>query len=58
MIDENLYEWKVYYKNVFLGRTNTEGRVKLVREKVSEPITHGSIRYELDRKECYIRKTI
>jgi hypothetical protein len=34
MIDENRYEWEVYYNGVLLGRTTTEGRFQLVKEKI------------------------
>ena len=35
MIDENRYEWEVYYNGVLLGRTTTEGRFQLVKEKIA-----------------------
>jgi hypothetical protein len=41
MIDENRYEWEVYYNGVLLGRTTTEGRFQLLKEKigtVSKPL--------------------
>jgi hypothetical protein len=36
MIDENRYEWEVYYNGVLLGRTTTEGRFQLVKEKIAD----------------------
>jgi hypothetical protein len=38
MIDENRFEWEVYHNGELLGRTNTEGRHKLVEDKVKGPI--------------------
>jgi len=46
MIDDR-YEWEVYYDGVLLGRTNTEGRHELIKEKVSEPIGINSIEFKL-----------
>ena len=51
MIDENRYEWEVYYNGVLLGRTNTEGRHQLIKEKVSEPIRINSIEFKLVLKQ-------
>jgi hypothetical protein len=45
MIDENRYEWEVYYNGVLLGRTNTEGRHQLVKEKVEGPILVTAIEF-------------
>jgi hypothetical protein len=44
---EDRYEWEVYYNGVLLGRTNTEGRHQLIKEKVSEPIGINSIEFKL-----------
>lgn len=44
---EDRYEWEVYYDGVLLGRTNTEGRHQLIKEKVSEPIGINSIEFKL-----------
>ena len=38
MIDENRFEWEVYYKGELLGRTNTEGQHQLIADKVEGPI--------------------
>ena len=46
MIDDR-YEWEVYYNGVLLGRTNTEGRHQLIKEKVSAPIATDSIEFKL-----------
>jgi len=35
MIDETRYEWEVFYDRVLLGRTTTEGRFQLVKEKIA-----------------------
>ena len=51
MIDENGYEWEVYYNGVLLGRTTTEGRHQLVKEKVEHPIPTAEIEFKLVLKE-------
>ena len=51
MIDKNIYEWEVYYDGVLLGRTNTEGRHQLVKEKVEPPIAIQSIENRLVLKQ-------
>lgn len=50
MIDETKYEWEVFHNGVLLGRTTTEGRHKLVREKVNAPIEPRSIEFRLVKK--------
>jgi hypothetical protein len=52
MIDENRYEWEVYYNGVLLGRTNTEGRHQLIQEKVEPPIAMPSIEFKLVLKQA------
>ena len=48
MIDENRFEWEVYYNGELLGRTNTEGRHQLIKDKVKGPIDIMSpIEYKL-----------
>ena len=47
MIDETRYEWEVYHNSVLLGRTNTEGRHQLVKEKVSVPFEPHSVEFKL-----------
>jgi hypothetical protein len=51
MIDENRYEWEVYYNGVLLGRTNTEGRHQLVKEKVEHPVGIPEIEFKLVLKQ-------
>ena len=53
MIDENRYEWEVYYKGELLGRTNTEGRHQLILDKVDGPIDINttSIEFKLVLKQ-------
>ncbi len=51
MIDENGYEWEVYYNGELLGRTNTEGRHQLVKEKVEHPIGIPEIEFKLVLKQ-------
>lgn len=46
-MNDDRYEWEVYYNGVLLGRTNTEGRHQLVKEKVSEPLKIDSIEFKL-----------
>ena len=53
MIDENRYEWEVYYNGVLLGRTNTEGRHQLVKEKVENPIGVREIEFKLVLKQHF-----
>ena len=50
MIDDR-YEWEVYYDGVLLGRTNTEGRHQLVKEKVSVPMKIDLIEFKLVLKQ-------
>jgi hypothetical protein len=47
MIDETRYEWEVYHNGALLGRTNTEGRHQLVKEKVLVPIEPHSVEFKL-----------
>lgn len=47
MIDEAGYEWEVYHNGVLLGRTNTEGRHQLVKEKVSVQTESDSTEFKL-----------
>jgi len=47
MIDETRYEWEVYHNGVSLGRTHTEGRHQLVKEKVSVPSITDTIEFKL-----------
>ena len=47
MIDEAGYEWEVYHNGVLLGRTNTEGRHQLVKEKVSVRTESDSTEFKL-----------
>jgi hypothetical protein len=46
-MNEDRYEWEVYYNGVLLGRTNTEGRHQLIKEKVSEPSVTDTIEFKL-----------
>lgn len=57
MIDDR-YEWEVYYNGVLLGRTTTEGRHQLIKEKVSDPIAIDSIEFKLVLKNESNRRTI
>jgi hypothetical protein len=56
VIDEAGYEWEVYYNGVLLGRTNTEGRHQLVKEKVSEPLKIDSIEFKLVLKQSGVEE--
>ena len=53
MINENRYEWEVYYNGVLLGRTTTEGRHRLVKEKVENPIGIREIEFKLVLKQHF-----
>ena len=53
MIDENGYEQEVYYNGVLLGRTTTEGRHQLVKEKVENPIGIPEIEFKLVLKKDF-----
>ena len=55
MIDDR-YEWEVYYNGVLLGRTNTEGRHQLIKEKVSGPIGIDSIEFKLVLKQSGVEE--
>jgi hypothetical protein len=46
-MNDDRYEWEVYYNGVLLGRTNTEGRHQLIKEKVSVPTKTDSIEFKL-----------
>jgi len=58
VIDEAGYEWEVYYNGVLLGRTNTEGRHQLVKEKVSVPIEINSIEFKLVLKQSGVEEQV
>ena len=53
MIDENGYEWEVYYNGELLGRTTTEGRHQLVKDKVECPIGIPEIEFKLVLKKHF-----
>jgi len=53
MIDENGYEWEVYYNGELLGRSNTEGRHQLVKEKVEHPMHTPEIEFKLVLKQHF-----
>ena len=53
MIYENGYEWEVYYNGELLGRTTTEGRHQLVKEKVENPIGIPEIEFKLVLKQHF-----
>jgi hypothetical protein len=56
MIDENRYEWEVYYNGVLLGRTHTEGRHQLVKEKVEHPVSIPEIEFKLVKKQSGVEE--
>ena len=56
MIDENRYEWEVYYDGVLLGRTNTEGRHQLILDKVDRPIITEEIEFHLVLKQSGVEE--
>jgi len=56
VIDKAGYEWEVYYNGVLLGRTNTEGRHQLVKEKVSVPMKTDLIEFKLVLKQSGVEE--